>query len=69
MIRITPILNFRHRHRYLNANNNPNHNNEKKTTIVLGLLLATMFSSSFIKKHINYNSKTDIDNGIDKNIN
>mgnify|MGYP000276879152 FL=1 len=53
MIRITPILNFRHR--YLNTNNNPNNNNEKKTTIVLGLLLATMFSSSFIKKHIDKN--------------
>ena len=65
MIRLTPILNFRYRHRYLNANNNPNHNNEKKTTIVLGLLLATMFSSSFIKKHINYNSNK----AIDKNIN
>ena len=57
-----PILNFRHR--YLNTNNNPNNNNEKKTTIVLGLLLATMFSSSFIKKHINDNSKTDNDKDI-----
>lgn len=43
MIRISPILNLR-------QSPNPNPNNQKKTTIILGTILALMFSSSFIKK-------------------
>jgi len=52
---LIPILNIRNRY-YRSVNrhtNNANANaNAKANTIVLGLLLATMFSSSFIKKHI-----------------
>ena len=67
---LSPILNNRNRYyRSLNRHTNKANSNEKANTIVLGLLLATMFSSSFIKKHIIDNNKTDTDNAIDNNIN
>jgi hypothetical protein len=62
---LSPVLNIRNRYYRSVKGQNANTNaNEKANTIVLGLLLATMFSSSFIKKHINDNSKTDNDKDI-----
>ena len=70
--KISSVLNIRNRY-YRSVNRHTNNaianSNEKANTIVLGLLLATMFSSSFIKKHIIDNNKTDTDNAIDNNIN